>query len=61
MFHHVTNHSPLPRFDRHCELVRLRKKEFVNMPLSDVQLVAVLLVSLVPAVLAINLGSALSK
>jgi photosystem I reaction center subunit XII len=31
------------------------------MPLSDVQLIAVLLVSLVPAVLALNLGSALSK
>ncbi|MEO0374631.1 MAG: photosystem I reaction center subunit XII [Cyanobacteria bacterium P01_A01_bin.17] len=31
------------------------------MPLSDVQIVAALLVALVPAVLAINLGSALSK
>ncbi|WP_110987615.1 photosystem I reaction center subunit XII [Acaryochloris thomasi] len=31
------------------------------MPLSDVQIIAALLVALVPAVLAINLGSALSK
>ncbi len=31
------------------------------MPLSDVQLVAALAVSLVPAILALNLGSALSK